>query len=931
MSFLDDLLDNEPTLAQATVNDDPLVYELIANAAREGSIDTLRSAITRGQIDASAPLALVVDIIGIAGNSSRPKLQKMSLNEVQSRMDFLQEWVELTSPKDPQARQERLDFLLQACFVSIFKFHDASAQRLLKMGANPMVAIPVTSAIKVIDNTDKPDKLATLVVAAQPAGTPELSGSTLDPITARSVAIIGTAGRDKAMPMTKELWAQMVDHARLSVRQTDTLVSGGAAWADHLAVAMFLEGRVNALTLHLPAPMNASLFAGPDKSAASAANYYHSMFKKNTGVDGGKQILEAISLGAKVTYQPQAPGYAAMFSRNALVAKGSDSVIAYTFGTGDEPADGGTKNTWDQMKGDRVHVPLGDMPAQIAKAEQLNQSNQANSGPKSVPSQAMKVVDGRIYHATPKTPPGHQALAFARLGLSQVVGTTLSTAIYAKSSVSGAMVAALAGKLGEKGLPTVAILALNTSENEKPFAIDVNPLAFAIAIGETSQVNAILTGLPHEALGSQATQTSLAKAIVQVKSLGLHFFGPDEVHHGIAKILSFIVDPLKAFADAEPSFAHEFVNASVIAVESPSLKYFDAEGVIIDGEKSLSNEDVSKAKRISMAMAILSTPEPSTVVGALTAFKQMGWKPNEACSFALDGATGGATIAHFAAMRGDLDILASLRAIGCDLKVKDAMGRSPAAYAFASISENNARNFQVASFIDPDEAIRLQAQRKELRAQSSSAPDLHPLQRSHLYVQEMLHVPGFPQAHTEGPGAQAQGGGSASHDGNAPSSNGFADRGSSKEDAQKVTGGEGGKGGAVDMDSVNEMLAIEAAERNHDFREAGYGAFEERAAQTNHPSPSTPEPAVPAKPVRSEVHTKTSAMFANFKNLQSKAREVTGKPLGMTAAPGSTGQDHQPRLPSAAEVQAAATAAAAAAAKGASSSSSSAASKFKRL
>ena len=174
----------------------------------------------------------------------------------------------------------------------------------------------------------------------------------------RTVAIIGTAGRDKDKPMTTHLWERMVADAKQRVRPDDTLVSGGAAWADHLAVRLYLDGDVKHLVLHLPAPFVDGKFQGERESAASAANYYHDMFRRNAGVDGLADLAAAVAKGAKVTEQPVAKGYGAMFARNALVAKQADAVVAYTFGEGDTPADGGTKDTWDQVKGARQHVPL---------------------------------------------------------------------------------------------------------------------------------------------------------------------------------------------------------------------------------------------------------------------------------------------------------------------------------------------------------------------------------------------------------------------------------------------------------------------------------------------------------------------------------------------------------------------------------------------
>ncbi|ART57108.1 hypothetical protein CBP36_19575 (plasmid) [Acidovorax carolinensis] len=179
----------------------------------------------------------------------------------------------------------------------------------------------------------------------------------------RRMAIIGTAGRDKAHEMDRALWDAMLSDARSRVLPTDTLVSGGAAWADHLAVRLFLDGAVQHLELHFPAPLEGGAFAGPARdSAGSAANYYHSMFQKATGIDGLREIEQAIAAGASTTAQPTGAGYSAMFSRNRIVAATADKLVAYTFGEGDEPASSGTKNTWDRAAhASREHVRLGDL------------------------------------------------------------------------------------------------------------------------------------------------------------------------------------------------------------------------------------------------------------------------------------------------------------------------------------------------------------------------------------------------------------------------------------------------------------------------------------------------------------------------------------------------------------------------------------------
>lgn len=175
-----------------------------------------------------------------------------------------------------------------------------------------------------------------------------------------SIAVIGTAGRDKTKPMTRKLWMWMVHHAMHTIPAGNHLISGGAAWADHLAVCLFLEGHAKALTLHLPAPLGIQGFNGPERSSATAANYYHTKFSEAIGYSSFQEILEATDdAHCQYTHQAEAPGYGAMFARNLLVARNAKALIAYTFGEGTEPADGGTRDTWNKSSAiDKLHVSL---------------------------------------------------------------------------------------------------------------------------------------------------------------------------------------------------------------------------------------------------------------------------------------------------------------------------------------------------------------------------------------------------------------------------------------------------------------------------------------------------------------------------------------------------------------------------------------------
>jgi hypothetical protein len=178
----------------------------------------------------------------------------------------------------------------------------------------------------------------------------------------RQIAIIGTAGpdKDKTELMTKRLWEAMLADAVTRIQPDDHLYSGGAAWVDHLAIKLFLSGHgQGGLDIFLPCPIDdKGRFVGPPKSSASAANYYHEKFSRILQVDTRLEIASVDWCYGSLYAEPSAPGYGGTFARNKKVAERVNACIAYTWGEGDEPADGGTKNTWDQITGDRVHVPL---------------------------------------------------------------------------------------------------------------------------------------------------------------------------------------------------------------------------------------------------------------------------------------------------------------------------------------------------------------------------------------------------------------------------------------------------------------------------------------------------------------------------------------------------------------------------------------------
>ena len=190
----------------------------------------------------------------------------------------------------------------------------------------------------------------------------------------RIAAIIGTAGRkEDAARLTPQLWGNVQDSffALLKRRPYDVLVSGGAAWADHLAVQAFNRGLVPELRLYLPAPWQGLGFRDTGGYGTSnpggTTNYYHDKFSRVLDIDSFEEIEAARVHGAKVEVDP-----GGFFGRNNLIARDANEVIAFTFGTrhyhgpwisADKAGlkDGGTAHTWNQCQqvATAVHYCLG--------------------------------------------------------------------------------------------------------------------------------------------------------------------------------------------------------------------------------------------------------------------------------------------------------------------------------------------------------------------------------------------------------------------------------------------------------------------------------------------------------------------------------------------------------------------------------------------
>lgn len=200
------------------------------------------------------------------------------------------------------------------------------------------------------------------------------------------LAVIGTAGQANAARITPALYEAMYAELQATMREwgVATLVSGGAAVADHLAVRAFLEGEAGGLRLYLPAAFDRRRFVplpGSRPQTAETANALHADFSRRCGIDSLAQIAEAVAAGAEVVEGR------AFLARNMEVARVATHMLALTFGGGREPllvgpehpgftspgeaglrVHGGTAHTWSHAWRcvAKRHVPLGWLENQLA-------------------------------------------------------------------------------------------------------------------------------------------------------------------------------------------------------------------------------------------------------------------------------------------------------------------------------------------------------------------------------------------------------------------------------------------------------------------------------------------------------------------------------------------------------------------------------------
>lgn len=141
----------------------------------------------------------------------------------------------------------------------------------------------------------------------------------------------GNLEHEKSLTLANYLKMMNICENHIKSFKDVCLVSGGAAWCDHLAVSLYLAHPEAKLILHLPYL----------DTIDSLSLKYHKHFQAKTGIDSLKEIEKAIKQGATVYH------YDGFYKRNDQVAK---SPILLAFAFTDIPSVGGTGYTWKKVK-----------------------------------------------------------------------------------------------------------------------------------------------------------------------------------------------------------------------------------------------------------------------------------------------------------------------------------------------------------------------------------------------------------------------------------------------------------------------------------------------------------------------------------------------------------------------------------------------------
>ena len=176
------------------------------------------------------------------------------------------------------------------------------------------------------------------------------------------LAIVGTSGRNpsdlKMLSINHMKWMAdnvkcYIEHVLKTTPDNIILVSGGSAWADHVAIQLYLEKIFGGLELYLPSKFDPKQKKYVNTHEGRTLNILHANCQEKTGYDVFTELTSvASSPKVKITIKR------GFLARNTLVAKNSDHLIAFTFSK-DVPTEGGTLHTWQKvLHQNKIHFDL---------------------------------------------------------------------------------------------------------------------------------------------------------------------------------------------------------------------------------------------------------------------------------------------------------------------------------------------------------------------------------------------------------------------------------------------------------------------------------------------------------------------------------------------------------------------------------------------
>ncbi len=170
--------------------------------------------------------------------------------------------------------------------------------------------------------------------------------------------IVGSAGR--TCYISKDQYQKMIDVLPKYLPGNSIVYSGGASFADHIAVLFYLADQISTLYIYAPCNWDFDKKEFYDNgmydwrtNPGRTANMYHRKFSNVIGRNSLFDIDNAVKKGAKYIVKN------GFHDRNSEIAK-CDILIAYSFGI-DEPNDGGTLDTWRKCGGKKIHISINNL------------------------------------------------------------------------------------------------------------------------------------------------------------------------------------------------------------------------------------------------------------------------------------------------------------------------------------------------------------------------------------------------------------------------------------------------------------------------------------------------------------------------------------------------------------------------------------------